>query len=449
MQGDQQYQNNQSGRFGMSAITIGIIGTLIMIIFIFMEMPLALSFFASGLIGIVMLVGPGMGLNYLQSIPFSKAASYTFAVMPLFMLMGDIAVAGKLTTDAYAAARKWLGRVPGGLAVTSTVTSAIFGAICGSLPATAMVMSQMAWPEMRKYGYDAKLGLGSIAAAAPIAILIPPSIPLILYGLLSDTSIGKLFMAGWIPGLLMTLALCCTVFIMVLRNPKIAPRAEKSSLKEKMISLKGTWAILLLVIAIMYCIWGGVTTVNEAAGVGAMLCMIIVFSKHRLDFKSMAWAFLKSVTFGGSMIFLLVGVQIYSVFMTLSGIPQTMASWILGLSLSPFAIIWVMLVIYLILGCFIDTPPIQMLCVPLFAPVVSAMGYDLVWFGILTTICCGLGSITPPVGMSLFVIHGLFREEPITTMYKGIIPFIIVSFVVLILVACFPQLALWLPNLMV
>lgn len=432
----------------MSALTIGILGVILMLVLMFLEMPLALTFIVSGIVGLIALLGPTAAFSYLSTLPFTKAASYTYVVLPMFILLGDLAVDGRLTLDAYSAVRRWFGRLPGGLAVTSTITSAVFGAICGSMQVTAMVMSQMAWPEMKRYGYNAKMGLGSICAAALIAILIPPSIPMVQYGILTDTSIGALFMAGLVPGIILTVGIAALVIIMSIVKPSLAPPTPKSSMREKLLSLKDAWPILLLVILMMYCIWGGVCTVNEASAMGVIFCIIIVLAKRHMNIKQVAKTTWKSIIGGASIIFLLVGVHIFSVFMTLFGVPQALAGWVVSLPVGKYTVVWLIILMYLFLGCFIDTPPIIMLTVPLFAPVVSALGFDLIWFGVITSICGALGGVTPPVGINLFIMHGAIPDEPMSTLSKGVLPFLLMSIVVLALCVYIPSLSLWLPSMM-
>lgn len=426
----------------------GFVGMALMLILMFAGVNLVFSFYIAGFVGVVMILGFSSGLTYLQTIPVTTSMSYTLAVLPMFMLMGDFAVMGSLTTDAYGVARKWLGRLPGGLAITSTVASAIFGAICGSGQATAMVMSQVAWPEMKRYGYEPKLGLCSIAAAGPLAILIPPSTPLIIYGILSQTSVGKLFMAGWLPGILLTVLLCITTVVLVKMKPAWAPRADKTTLKDKIMSLKGAWPILLLIVFIMVCIWGGITTVNEAAGISVIVCLLIVVLKRRATGKTILTSLKESAVQASGLFFMFIGIQLFNSFMGLSRLPAMLSAWVTNLDLPPMAIIWVIVIIYLILGCFIDTPVIMMLTIPLFAPAVAALGFDLVWFGILSTMCVAMGSITPPVGICLFVISARVKEVPLITLMKGIWPYVVATFVATVLVMYFPKISLLLPSLM-
>lgn len=431
----------------MSDFTIGLIGMGVMLVLMFLRMPLSFSFIVAGIGGIVLILGPELGLNYMKTLPYTTVASYTFAVMPMFMLMSDFATDGKLTASAYNAARRWLGRLPGGLAITTSVASAIFGAICGSQQATAIVMTQMSYPEMKRYGYKQELALGAIAAAAPLAILIPPSTPMIIYGILSGASIGKLFLAGWIPGLVLLACLIVVILIQVKAHPEWAPSPEKKfTMKEKCMALLDCLPILILVLLVMFCIWGGASTVNEAAGIGAIGALIIVLAQRKLNFKECITCMKNCAVMSASMFFLFVGVQIFNVFMSLSGVPAALAEWVSSLPLSPYAIVWVIVGIYLVLGCFIDTPPIMMLTIPLFAPVMTALGFDLIWFGVISTVCIAMGGITPPVGICLFLTSAK-SGEGLHVVMKGIWPFVIATFVALVILIYIPALSLWLPGL--
>lgn len=432
----------------MSSMTIGFLILGLMLALLFLGTPIPFAFGISGFIGIVAILGWQMGLEYMSTVPVTTAASYTYTVMPMFLLMGEFAFSGGLTTDAYGSARKWFSGVPGGLAVTSTAASAIFGAVCGSGATTAMVMTQIAWPEMKRYGYSPRLGLGSIAAAGPLAILIPPSVPLMMYGILSEASVGQLFMAGWIPGILLMLTLSLTTIFLVKRDPASAPGTERYSLREKLVSLKNVWAILLLIVIIMGGIWGGLCTVNEAAGIGVIGALIIGMLRRKLKPKE-AIAALKGVAGGSvSMYFSFVGLQIFNIFMALSGLPRALAGWIAGLSVPPIVIIWGIIVLYLFLGCFLDAPPIMLLTVSLIAPAVSALGYSLVWFGIVVAFTVAIAALTPPVGINLFVIRNRVPDVNFSEVLVGVMPYLAVTFITLVIIVFIPQISLFLPNLM-
>jgi tripartite ATP-independent transporter DctM subunit len=433
----------------MEPMTAGFVFVGVMLIFLFMGVPLAFTFALSGLGGIIAILGLKSALSYLMTVPFTTAASYTFCVMPLFMLMGDFAFNGGLTSDAFKSARSWFGHFKGGLAITSTVASAIFGAVCGSGATTAVVMTQIAWPEMKKYGYNPRLGLGAIAASGPLAILIPPSVPLIMFGILSETSIGKLFMAGWLPGILLTITLSITTLVIVKVDPAKAPKLETLSIKERFLSLKNTWALLLLILIVMGGIWGGICTVNEAAGIGVIGSLIIALSRGKLKPARILPVLKDCSTMGACMFFMFVGIQIFNIFMALSGLPRGLASWVVGLPLPPMGIIWIIIAIYLFLGCFLDSPPVVMLTTGLLAPCVSALGFDLVWFGIIVAFTVALGALTPPVGINLFVVGARAPEVRSSEIIKGVIPYIAMTFVTLVLIVYIPDIILFLPNMMI
>ncbi len=432
----------------ISATTAGWIGVIIMLVMLFLGMPLAFTFAFSGVIGASLILGWRGGMSFLSTIPYTSAANYTFAVMPLFMLMGDIAFHGNLTSDAYNCARKFCGHLPGGLAITTTVASAMFGAVCGSGSTTALIMTQVAWPEMKKNKYDPGIGLGSIVGSGPLAILIPPSTPLIMYGLLSGASIGRLFMAGWLPGLLLTFTLSLCTILQVKRNPERAPRMPKATRREKVASLKGVWAFLILMVVVMGGIWGGICTVNEAAGIGVIGCIIIVAIMRRMNFKEFCETIKGTASIGGAMFFMFIGIQVFNSFMSLSGLPRMLASAIAASHLPSQAIIWLIVILYLLLGCFLDSPPVMMLTISILAPIVSALGYDLVWFGIVVAFTVAVGALTPPVGINLFVVSSRAPDVPTATIIKGMIPYMVTILITLVIIFYVPQISLLLPNLM-
>ena len=433
----------------MSPTIIGILGLVLMLVLMFLGVDLAFAFAISGFLGITLLQGFDSGLAILKTIPLTQAMTYSLAVLPMFMLMGDFAVTGRLTSDAYSTARQFLGRRTAGLAVTSTVSSAIFGAICGSAQATAMVMSQVAWPEMKRYGYEPRLGLCSIAAAGPLAILIPPSTPLMIFGILSGTSVGALFMAGWIPGILLTIFMCAVSVILAKMHPDWAPRADKTTWKEKLKSLGQAWPILLLIVVIMVCIWGGVTTVNEAAGVAVIVCLIIVIAKRRAGPKAIWQSLVKSTCGAAGLFFMFIGIQVFNSFLSLTQLPGKLTTLVTSLPLSPNAIIWCIVIMYFILGMFIDAPVMMMLTIPLLYPAVAALGFNLVHYGIISALCSALGMISPPVGICLFIIGSSCPDVPLSTIMKGIWPYVIAVVAAIAAVIYIPQLALWLPSIMI
>lgn len=432
----------------MNAATAGAIGVILMVVLLFLGMPLSFTFAFSGVVGVALILGLDAGLTFLSTIPFTSAANYTFVVMPLFMLMGDVAFHGKLTSDAYNCARRFCGHLPGGLAITTTVASAMFGAVCGSGSTTALIMTQVAWPEMKKNGYDPGLGLGSIVGSGPLAIMIPPSTPLIMFGLLSGASIGRLFMAGWLPGLLLTFTLSVCTILQIRRNPDKAPLMPKASWKERVSSLKGVWSFLVLMIVVMGSIWGGICTVTEAAGIGVMGAIIIVAVMRRMNLKEFAITIKNTASIGGAMFFMFIGIQVFNSFMSLSGLPRMLANAVRALPVPPSVIIWLIVLLYLVLGCFLDSPPVMMLTVALLAPVVSELGYDLVWFGILVAFTVAVGALTPPVGINLFVVSSRAPDVPTSVIIKGMLPYLVTILITMVIIFYVPQISLLLPNLM-
>ena len=432
----------------MSATTAGIIGVAIMLLLLFLGMPLSFTFAFSGVVGVALILGLDAGLSFLSTIPFTAAANYTFVVMPLFMLMGDVAFHGKLTSDAYGCARKFCGHLRGGLAITTTVASSLFGAVCGSGSTTALIMTQVAWPEMKKCEYDPGLGLGCIVASGPLATLIPPSTPLVMYGLLSGASIGHLFMAGWLPGILLTVMLAICTVLMVRLNPSRAPQSPKAPWKERIQSLKGVWPFLLLLVAVMGGIWGGICTVSEAAGVGVMGAIIIIACMRRMTIREFAQTIKGTASLGGAMFFMFIGIQVFNSFMTLSGLPKMLANWLKGLPVSSDVILWIIIIMYLILGCLLDEPPIMMLTIGILAPIVADLGYDLIWFGIIVAFTMAVGAIAPPVGINLFVVSSRAPDVPSGTIIKGMLPYLITILITMTIIFYVPEIATFLPSLM-
>jgi tripartite ATP-independent transporter DctM subunit len=309
-------------------------------------------------------------------------------------------------------------------------------------------MSQLAWPEMKRYGYSPKIGVCSIVAAAPLAFLIPPSTPMITYGMLTGVSIGALFMGGVLPGVLLVIFISLLTVIRCVIHPELAPRAEGTTWKEKWKSLGGAWPILLLVLVMMYCIWGGVTTVNESAGLAVVCILVICLLKHRLTGKDIPLCIKESAKNAAALFFLFVGIQIYNSFLSVTTLPTKLCNFILGLDTSPMMIVWAIIILYIILGCFIDTVVIVMLTVPLFAPIISGLGFSLVWFGCLQTMMVGLGGITPPLGMILFVTCAGIKDVPMSAVMKDIWPYVGITILVCVIIMYIPEIVTWLPSLM-
>lgn len=432
----------------LSLTVIGVLGFAFLFGLMFIGVPIGLSFALAGFVGTCAIIGFGPGVSLLGRIPYSSVASYILSVMILFMLMGEFATIGGLTERGYNFAHKWFGHLPGGLAITNLVACVLFGAISGSAVATAMIMTQASWPEMKRFNYSPELGLGSIAAAAIIAILIPPSIPLILYGIIAGESIGKLFVAGILPGLLLSVLLGIIIYIWCKIKPSIAPPSPKSSWKERLIGLKGIWEIFVIALIVIGGIWGGIFTPNEAAGVGCVFTLIVALIKRGTSWKQIIAHTREIALMGSSMFLLFIGVAIFNSFMALTELPQNSAAWVGTLPLSPMTILWIILLIYFLLGFFMDAPPVLLLTVSLFVPIIETLGFDKVWFGILTVLVVSLGALTPPVGMNVFVISARVPDVPIYTVFKGVMPFLLGAIATVAILVYVPQIVMYLPNIL-
>jgi tripartite ATP-independent transporter DctM subunit len=429
---------------------IGILGLVFMLVLMFLGIPIGVAFVIPGMLGVALLAGFKPAITMLGTVTYSQMASYTWAVIPLFMLMGELVAESGLTADAYDAASKWLGRVPGGLCHATTAAATLFAAVSGSAVVSSVAMTKLSWPEMKRYGYEPGISLGSILCAGTIAFLIPPSIPMVIYAMLAEESVGKLFIAGIVPGILTAFLIVITVAILVVFNPRVAPPGPVANWRQRFTALLQIWPILTLVIFVMGSIWAGICTPNEAAGVGCLLAIFIAWSRDKLSWRGLTGALQRVTILGGGMFVMFVGIQVFNTFLTLTMLPQMLATWVAGLDLSPTAVLWVIVIVYMILGIPLEVGPILLLTVPIFVPLLVSLGIDKVLFGVLSTITVGLAFMTPPVGAPLFLVHAIVQEEGISlnTIFRGAAIFCVPILVSIILLILFPQLALWLPGTM-
>jgi C4-dicarboxylate transporter, DctM subunit len=434
----------------MTLFWFGIIGVLMLLVLMFMGVPIAFTFVIVGFVGIWLINGFSPALFMLGNTTYKETADYTWTVLPLFMLMGQLAGDAGLTGDAFAACRKWIGHIKGGLALATTAAASLFAAVCGSNIASSITMTKLAWPEMKKMKYDPALGLGSILCAGTIATLIPPSIPFVVYAMIVEESVGKLFIGGILPGIVLAALICLTVWIIVRMDPKKAPSSPPASWKERFGGLKDVWSILLLILIVLGGIWGGVFTATEAAGIGSAGALIIGLSKRAFTWPKLKHAFRESALMGGGMFILLVAVNIFNTFLTLTGLPVLLADWVVGMNLSPMMVLIVILLIYGVLRIPLELPPIMVLTLPIFAPLLVSLGIDKVWFGILSTMTGNLAAITPPVGAPMFIVHGIVKNDGVTLndVFRGSWWFCIPTVVCLAICVAFPQITLFLPSLM-
>lgn len=430
----------------MDAITIGIIGFIVMFVLMFMGTPIGIGMAVVGFGGMALIGGVSLALNQLGTVPYANVASFTLAVLPMFILMGEWAHNSGLTEGAFTAAHKALGRLPGGLAMSTIGTCAIFAACTGSSLAGAATMAKVAYPSMRKVNYDPGLSLGAIAAGGTLGILIPPSNPIILYAILTGTSVGKLFLGGFIPGLLLTAMFMLTIYIICKVRPEMGAAGEKASIREVLAASKSLWPGIFLAAVVLVGMWGGVFSPSEAGAIGAFISLLIILLRKGFAIPEIIDG-LKGTLQTVTMIFLIViGAMIFGDFLTLSGLPQVLTDKLQGLSLSPNALLALLMLIYIFLGAIMDELAMVLITLPVVFPVVTAAGIDPVLFGILLTIVTQIGLIAPPVGMVVFMLSGIVKEVPLYTIYKGALPFFATMVVLIGLVIAFPEIALWLPQ---
>ena len=432
----------------MSPLIVGVIGFILLVLLIFMRMPIAVAMGAIGVVGMAYILGPHAGLNLLKTAPYASIARYGFSVVPLFILMGNFCFHAGVSRDLYYTVNKWLGQLRGGLAMATVAACAGFAAVSGSSLATAATMGTVALPEMKKYKYDPALATGAIAAGGTLGILIPPSVVLVIYGILTEQSIGKLFLAGFIPGILEAFFYIITISIICKRNPLLGPSGARTSLREKVVSLKDTWMILVLFLVVIGGIYMGIFSPSEAAGIGAGGALGLALLRRRLSRQGFTASLLETVK-ATSMIFtILIGAMLLGYFMAVTRLPFELAGVVGGLEVNRYIILGAILAVYIFLGCMMIPMAMIILTIPIVFPLVIDQGFDPIWFGIITVRIFEIAQITPPVGMNVFVISGVAKDVPMGTIYRGIIPFLIADIFHLTLLVAFPQLALFLPNLM-
>jgi C4-dicarboxylate transporter DctM subunit len=432
----------------MSPVAIGIIGVVLLLILLAIRLPVGFAMALIGLSGFIYLVSPQGGLTMVARACWDQFASYTFSVVPLFVLMGQFSFFSGISRRLYESAYKWLGHMRGGLAMATIGACAGFAAICGSSTATVATMGAVALPEMRKYQYDPALATGCIAAGGSMGILIPPSVILIIYGIMTEQSIGRLFAAGFIPGLIEAFLYIMTISIVCRLNPTLGPRGPKVSFRLKMTGLLGgtaeTLAIFILVIGGLF---GGWFTPTEAAGVGAFAVMALSIVLRRLNWKGFTESIYTTTGTTAMILIIVLGAIIFNKFIAVTRVPFTLADWVVGLDLPPIVIMLMIIIVYLIGGCFMDALGLILLTVPIFFPVAISLGFDPIWFGIIITRISEIGVITPPVGMNVYVMKGVAPDVPLGTIFKGIFPFLMADIVSVILLLFIPQITLFLPSI--
>ena len=427
---------------------IGILGICVMCVLMFLGVHIGIAMFITGFVGFGLIVDFKAALGILKTTPFTNASNYAFTVIPLFVLMGQFAFHSGLSRDLYEASYKWLSRLPGGMAVATIGACAGFSAICGSSPATAATMGTVALPEMKKFKYADTLACGSVAAGGTLGILIPPSVGFILYGIITQQSIGQLFAAGVVPGILLALLFAVAIMIMAWRNPRLGPVGPKFTWREKFASLKNLWGVVLLFGLIIGGMFGGVFTANEAAAAGAFLAMLYMIVRGRMNRKTFMAAVTGTVSTTAMIMLILIGAYVFGYFLTVSRIPTALADFVTGLDVSRYVVLAAIILLYIVLGCIMDALAMILLTIPIFLPIMTALDFDPIWLGVIAVLAMEQGLITPPVGLNVYIVSGVARDVPIHTIFKGIFPFWLCIILLIALLAAFPEIALWLPGLL-
>ncbi len=432
----------------MSPTVVGLIGIAALFLFIFSRMPVGFVMAIIGFLGFGYLVSFDASMNLIAKDVFSVFGSYNLTVIPLFVLMGQIAYHSGISSRLFDAAYKFIGHLPGGLAIATIGACAGFAAICGSTNATAATMAAATLPEMKRYNYKPELATGVVAAGGSLGILIPPSVIFIVYGIMTEQSIGKLFMAGLLPGLLLTVLFILTIVIWTSINPELGPRGPRTTLKEKMRSLSGLVETLILFLLVMGGLFVGFFTPTEAGAVGALGTLILALARRNLTWHGFITSLFETTRISCMILVIVAGATIFGHFLAISRIPFDAANWISEFQLPRYAIMLMIILLYLIGGCFIDALALIMLTVPIFYPVVTNLGYDPLWFGVIIVLVTQIGVITPPVGINVYVVSGVARDVPLNVIFKGVVPLLIALIIGTLLLIPFPQIALFLPGLM-
>jgi tripartite ATP-independent transporter DctM subunit len=431
----------------MEPIVIGIIGIIFLIFLLFAGLPIGVGMALVGVLGFAYLTDMGAALGLLRTVPYATFASNSLSVIPLFILMGAFAMSSGMSEALFRAVYKWLGHMKGGVAQATIAACAFFAAISGSSLATAVTLGSVALPEMRKYKYDDSLATGAVAAGGSMGILIPPSVILIIYGIITEQSIGKLFLAGFVPGIMEMVFYMITVWLLTTIKPGLGPKGPKTGFREKMNALGHTWDIVLLFIVVIGGIYAGVFTPTEAAGIGAFGTFFFTLVRNRLTWGVFKESLATTLVTTGMLFLIMMGAMIFGYFLSVSQLPSEMAVFVGGLSVNRYIILAAILIIVLMLGCIMDSMAIVLLTIPVFYPLVIDLGFNPIWFGILVVRVTEMGMITPPVGMNVFVIKGI-SDAPIGTIFRGIAPFLMADVIQVILLVLFPQIVLLLPDLM-
>jgi C4-dicarboxylate transporter DctM subunit len=430
----------------MSGDTVALIGFVALFVLMLLRVPVGMAMGLVGVSGYAYLVGGGPALKNVGHTTARTVTDYNFAVIPLFLLMGSFATTSGMSRELFRAANAFLGHLRGGLGIATIAACGGFAAICGSSVATAATFSRVAYPEMRRYGYPQSFATGVIAAGGTLGIMIPPSTVFAVYGLITEQDVGKLFIAGVVPGLLAISMYMITISLIGAARPGYLPAGPQSSSKEKLAAVRDVWATLLLFAFVIGGLYGGLFTATEAAGAGAGGAFLIGLVRGRLSRADMMRSLLETTRTTAAVFTVLIGALLFGYFLTVTQTPQKLTELLTGLGIGRYGVLALIMLMYLVLGCLMDSLAMIILTVPIVFPVIKELGFDPIWFGVIIVMTVELGLIHPPVGMNIFVIKSVIDDVKISTIFYGVLPFIVTDLLRLVILIAFPIIALWLPS---
>jgi tripartite ATP-independent transporter DctM subunit len=432
----------------LSPDAVAVIGFLVLFGLMLLRVPVGMAMGLVGVSGYAYIAGPGPALKLIGQSSMRTVTDYTFGVIPMFMLMGAFVSVSGVSRELFRAANAFIGHMRGGLGVATVLACGGFAAICGSSVATAATFSSVAYPEMRRFGYPQSFSTGVIAAGGTLGAMLPPSTVLAVYAILTQQDIGKLFMAGIVPGLLAMVMYVITIMIIVRLRPDWLPRGEQKSWAERFHGLKDVWAPLVLFMFVIGGLYGGFFTPTEAGGVGASGAFLLGVLRGKLDRAGIREALLSATRTSAAVFTVLIGALLFGYFLTITQVPQKLTEMLTGMGVGRYGVLAMIMVMYLVLGCLMDAMAMIILTVPIIYPVIIQLGFDPIWFGVIIVMTVELGLIHPPVGMNVFVIKSVVKDVSFTTIFKGVIPFVVTDLLRLVILISFPIIALWLPSKM-
>jgi tripartite ATP-independent transporter DctM subunit len=410
------------------------------------RVPVAIAMLATAIVGYGTISGFDKAFSITGIVLYGSLVQYTLTVVPLFLLMGHFAQVAGFAGDVFQTAKKWVGHWPGGVVQATVVGAAAFGAASGSGLAACAIVGKVTIPEMLRLGVDRRLAFGTVASAGTIAAMIPPSILMVIYGVITNQSIAKLLIAGIIPGIVITLVYMVTIYILVRRNPNLAPVAERTPWMEKIRSIRSLWGVTVLALVIMGGIYTGWFTPTEAGGVGAFAAMVLAIATRRLDTSGLRTGLIDAATTTGMVYFIVGCAFVFGSFLAITGIPNDLSQWVISLEANRYVVLVAIILLYVVMGCFVDMLAGMVLTLPIIFPAIVKLEFDPIWFGVLMVNLCELALITPPYGLNLFVLRGVIPDANMKEIIAGSVPFVLAGFVILALLVSFPEVVLWLPS---